>query len=158
MGDVTARSKQASTRDIALAWLPAAAYMLLIWVLSSVAMPTFPTSSFPFRDKGVHVCEYGVLGFLLAHACLRTFPTRPALRVASLAILLTMAWGFFDEIHQAFVPGRSADVLDLAADAIGAFTGTAARTLLSLFFRARDAHRAREGRGDDPHAPSGAEP
>ena len=140
--DVTTRSKEASTRDVVLAWLPAAAYMLLIWVLSSFALPTFPTASFPFHDKGVHVCEYGVLGFLLAHACLRTFPTRPALRVALFAFMLTWAWGFFDEIHQAFVPGRSADVLDLEADAIGAFVGTTARTILSLIFRARAARNA----------------
>ena len=137
--DVTARSKEASARDVVLAWLPAAAYMLLIWVLSSFALPNFPSSSFPFRDKGIHVVEYGVLGFLLAHACLRTFPTRPALRVALLAFIMTMAWGFFDEIHQAFVPGRSADVLDLGADAIGAFLGTTARTIPSLFFRVRAA-------------------
>ena len=124
--------------------------MLLIWVLSSVALPSFPTSSFPFRDKGIHVCEYGVLGFLLAHACLRTFPTRPALRVALVSIMLTMAWGFFDEIHQAFVPGRSADVLDLGADALGAFVGTAARTVLSLIFRARDARAQRAHHGAEP--------
>lgn len=134
-----ARSKQATARDIVLAWLPAAAYMLLIWVLSSFALPSFPTSSFPFRDKGVHVVEYGALGFLLTHACLRTFPTHPALRVALVAFMLTWSWGFFDEIHQAFVPGRSSDVLDLGADAIGALLGTASRTILSLIFRARAA-------------------
>lgn len=148
--DVTARTKRAGARDIVRAWLPAATYMLLIWVLSSVALPSFPTSSFPFRDKGIHVCEYGVLGFLLAHACLRTFPTRPALRVALVSIMLTMAWGFFDEIHQAFVPGRSADVLDLGADALGAFVGTAARTVLSLIFRARDARAQRAHHGAEP--------
>jgi VanZ family protein len=148
--DVTARAKRAGARDIVLAWLPAAAYMLLIWLLSSAALPTFPTSSFPFRDKGVHVCEYGVLGFLLAHACLRTFPTRPALRVALVSVMLTMAWGLFDEIHQAFVPGRSADVLDLGADALGALVGTAARTVLSLIFRARDARAQRTQPGAEP--------
>lgn len=130
-----------------LAWLPAAAYMLLIWVLSSFALPSFPTSSFPLRDKGIHIAEFGVLGFLLAHACLRTFPTRPALRVAIVGFMLTWAWGFFDEIHQAFVPGRSADVIDLGADAIGALLGTASRTILSLIFRARAARiEASEGK------------
>ena len=140
--DRTARSKQATTRDVVLAWLPAAAYMLLIWVLSSFALPSFPTAGFPLRDKGVHIVEFAVLGFLLAHACLRTFPTHPALRVALVAFMLTWAWGFFDEIHQAFVPGRSADVVDLGADAIGALIGTATRTALSLIFRARAARNA----------------
>jgi VanZ family protein len=64
--------------------------------------------------------------------------------------MLTMAWGLFDEIHQAFVPGRSADVLDLGADALGALVGTAARTVLSLIFRARDARAQRTQPGAEP--------
>jgi len=32
-----------------------------------------------------------------------------------------------DEIHQAFVPGRSSDLADLVADGLGACAGTLAR-------------------------------
>lgn len=127
-----ARRERPTARELVLAWLPAAAYMALIWLVSSVEAPTFPTSSFPLRDKGVHAVEYGVLGFLLAHACLRTFRDRPAVRVALFATLAAVLWGVLDEIHQAFVPGRSADVIDLVADSIGALIGTSARTLLHV--------------------------
>jgi VanZ family protein len=119
--------RPASPREIALAWLPAAAYMATIWVLSSMELPSFPTSLFPLRDKGVHFAEYGVLGFLVAHACLRTFPQHARARVAAFAVLCGALWGLFDEIHQAFVPGRSADALDLVADSLGVAAGTLAR-------------------------------
>ncbi len=119
-------------RPIVWAWLPAAAYMALIWALSSVSMPVLPIEEFPFRDKGIHAVEYLILGFFVTHASLRTWPTRGRIRIACVAFLITAGWGVLDEIHQAFVPGRSSDALDLAADLIGAFLGTSARLACSL--------------------------
>ena len=117
-------------RRILVAWAPAALYMGVIWIVSSIEQPTFPIALFPFRDKGVHTTEYAVLAFLLGHACLRTFERRPRLRVAFVAVMHTVLWGFLDEMHQAFVPGRSADLLDLVADTIGALVGVGARFLV----------------------------
>lgn len=118
----------AATRtQIVLAWLPACLYMGLIWALSSIALPDLPLDSVPLRDKGVHFLEYGALGMLVAHATLRTWPTRSAARTLPLAVLITFAWGVLDEIHQGFVPGRSAEVLDLVADGLGAVAGAAFR-------------------------------
>jgi len=122
------------TRRILIAWAPAAAYMAVIWTVSSMEQPTFPVHLFPLRDKGVHATEYAVLALLIAHACLRTFDAHPLARVAVVAVMLTILWGFLDELHQAFVPGRSADLLDLVADSVGACAGTAAR--VALFVRA----------------------
>lgn len=115
------------SRRVALAWAPAALYMALIWFVSSLEAPSFPVQMFPLRDKGVHTTEYTVLAFLLAHACVRTWHTRSLARVAFVAVFLTILWGFLDELHQAFVPGRSADLLDLVADTVGAFIGTSLR-------------------------------
>lgn len=121
------------TRRLLLAWAPAAVYMAIIWIVSSMEQPDFPVSRFPFRDKGVHATEYAVLAFLLGHACVRTFERHPRLRVAAAALLLTVLWGFLDEMHQAFVPGRSADLLDLVADSIGALAGVSGRMVLGMF-------------------------
>ena len=114
----------------AAAWLPALTYMAVIWSLSSLSL-SFPIDRIPLGDKGVHFIEYGVLGALLAHAVVRTWPDRHALRTASLALLITMLWGWLDEIHQAFVPGRASDVLDLVADLAGATLGVTVRTVAS---------------------------
>jgi VanZ family protein len=121
----------AQARRIALAWAPAALYMAVIWVVSSMEQPSFPIHLFPLRDKGVHATEYAVLAFLLGHACVRTFDRHPRLRVALAAVVLTFLWGFLDEMHQAFVPGRSADLLDLVADTVGAVTGVGVRMTIS---------------------------
>ena len=106
------------------AWWPALAYMALIWTLSSMQL-TVSLNSIPFKDKGVHAVEYGALALLLAHAIRRTWLTTPLWRVLLYAVALTFVWGFLDEVHQAFVPGRNADARDLLADTVGAFLGSA---------------------------------
>lgn len=118
-----------------LAWLPALAYMALIWVLSSLSLSSLSVEDFPFRDKGVHFVEYGVLGFLLAHAVFRTWPRHHPLRTASLAVLVASMWALLDEIHQAFVPGRASDELDLLADVLGATMGVTVRYVVTAATR-----------------------
>lgn len=119
----------------ALAWTPAALYMLLIWWLSSQSL-NIPIESFPFRDKGVHAIEYGILGVFLAHALAGTFVSRSRATLWWWATGLTVLFGMTDEIHQAFVPGRSSDILDIAADAVGAVVGATIRLWLVRTSRA----------------------
>lgn len=106
-----------------LAWTPAVLYMALIWTLSSFSSVNVPIESMPFSDKGAHFVEYGGLGLLLAHACIRTWPARRGFRTWLMTVILTTAWGALDEIHQAFVPGRNSDIFDLIADFLGACIG-----------------------------------
>lgn len=113
--------------QIALAWLPALVYMGVIWALSSTQLTSLPLSRFPFGDKGIHFVEYTILGFLVAHATLRTWPRHHPVRTALLAIFITCAWGFVDEIHQGMVPGRTSEALDLVADFSGATAGAMLR-------------------------------
>ena len=124
---------RAGAARVALAWLPALSYMALIWALSSVALPDLPIDRFPLRDKGVHAVEYALLAFLVTHASLRTWPDRARARIAAVALLVTCGWGVLDEIHQAFVPGRSAAPLDLVADLAGALIGSSARLALAMW-------------------------
>lgn len=123
---------RASVLRIALAWLPAVAYMGVIWALSSMALPDLSLDSFPLRDKGVHALEYALLAFLVTHASLRTWPDRERSRIAAVALLVTCGWGVLDEIHQAFVPGRSSDLADLVADLAGALVGSSLRLGLAM--------------------------
>ena len=102
------------------AWGPAIALMALIFYLSSHPAPEFlSTDKIDFEDKLYHVLAYWVLGGL----CLRGFfwNGKVSLRAGLAgAALLSALYGVSDEIHQAFVPERSSDFLDWAADAIGA--------------------------------------
>lgn len=61
-------------------------------------------------DKVVHVVYFFVFALLL-----RSFIGLPAL----LVIVLALALGLADEVHQSYLPGRTAAWDDFAADALG---------------------------------------
>ena len=89
---------------------------------------TLPSTGVPHVDKVVHFFLYAVLGLLAARAV--EAPTG-RLRPLLLTLAAVVAFAALDEWHQTFVPGRSADVADWAADVIGASAGLlllAART------------------------------
>jgi len=97
-----------------LSWLPAAAWAATLYWLSS--RPSVPAPEVPNIDKVAHFGAYAVLGALLAFAAHRSrLPVLAAVAVGAL-------YGASDEIHQMYVPGRSPDVLDWAADAAGVVT------------------------------------
>jgi len=64
-----------------------------------------------------------VLGFLLYRAFSAKDNGATTVRLIAMSIFLTALYGASDEIHQYFVPSRSAEFLDFAADAIGGILG-----------------------------------
>lgn len=118
-------------RARALAWAGAMLWAATIFALS--ARPTLPVSLGSGRDKVVHFLAYALLGALLARAV-----EEP--RRLWLAALLGVAYGASDEMHQRYVPGRSAELADLAADALGVVAA------VSLFYLHRVRARARRNR------------
>ena len=110
-------------RPLRWRWLgPALGYAALIFFLSSLSNP------FPFKptglltlDKLLHFVEYAAFGGLLAWGL-----ARAGLAVSSAAVwaaVLGSAYGLTDEVHQAFVPNRSADPRDWVADSVGTLVG-----------------------------------
>ena len=100
--------------------------MALIFAVSSIEVEVPGLRHLPLRDKGLHFVEYAVLGWLCAGASSRTWPSATSWRTASFAVFVAVLWGLSDEIHQALVPGRSAELADLVADALGALVGALA--------------------------------
>lgn len=86
-------------------------------------------------DKIVHFSMYATLGILVARALMV-----PRTRVALFsAIAWITVFGLLDEVHQHWIAGREASVLDWAADILGATVGLfAAHFLLSLALRRQD--------------------
>jgi VanZ family protein len=101
-------------------WFPPVAYMAVIYYLSSQTDPVPQVTSVVW-DKLLHFVEYGGLATLLSRALIGEGLTRPATLVA--AVLLTSAYGATDELHQARVPNRQADVQDWIVDSLGAAAG-----------------------------------
>ena len=86
----------------------------IVWVSNqSVTVP----QPFSFADKLYHVLAYAVYGWTLLLA-LRTFPLASRQQLV-LALSIGFLFAASDELHQAFVPGRTADLLDWVADAVG---------------------------------------
>lgn len=90
-----------------------------MFTATSLPGSAIPTAPFAVSDKLVHLMMYAVLGILVARASDGLRSAKGFL--ATLASLVV--FGLVDELHQSLVPGRSTDIRDWAADALGALLG-----------------------------------
>ena len=94
-------------------------YMAAVWVMSS--MPADAVVELPKWDsivkESLHLVEFGILYALLFFVALSFNGVSPKLNLVF--ILVSSLYGVSDEIHQYFVPYRSATVIDLVKDVIG---------------------------------------
>jgi hypothetical protein len=108
---------------------PLLLYLALIFALSSQSRPLpFIPGRFLSHDTVLHAMEYGLLGALLLRA-LAGMGLRAG-RALVLAAAIASLYGATDEWHQSFVPNRSCDPKDWAADAIGGSVGAALMAVL----------------------------
>jgi VanZ family protein len=94
---------------------PLAFHALLFYLSSQRRLPAGPEGA----DKVLHFLAY----FFLALLWIRGFGggrIRVTSAQALAAFAITALFGLTDEIHQSFVPGRSASGWDLLADTLGA--------------------------------------
>lgn len=94
-------------------WLPVFLWAGVIFALSSISQITvaeFFLWDFAIK-KVAHLTEYAVLYALLLRATEKKWV---------LSFALTMIYAASDEIHQSFVPGRTAAIYDLGFDFSGA--------------------------------------
>jgi VanZ family protein len=122
-------------REVLMSWGPALVLMALIFLFSaqpksappaysngvyfSGVVPIFEKQGLEaLVKKGAHAVGYGLLGVLIMRALLAQ--GLPAREAAYFAILLAVSYALTDELHQGFVPGRHATVLDVGFDYVGA--------------------------------------
>ncbi len=103
-------------------WGPPLAWAALIYLLSSSSLEQAPELGRPFADKAAHALFFAILSVLLYRALHRGSKLSRG-RAALLAIAITSAYGGLDEYHQSFVPRRSPELADWAADTTGALVG-----------------------------------
>jgi VanZ family protein len=81
---------------------------------------------------------YALLGALFLRALNTTGIKRNLKLIIILSILLSSLYGISDEIHQSFVPYRTADVMDVFADILGSTLGVGIFSLwLKEYFKKR---------------------
>lgn len=109
-------------------WVGALLWALFLYLQSGSPDAGGFLSHFPDgADKVAHAGAYAVLGALLTLGSGRAWA----------GVLLALAFGVSDEIHQSFVPNRASEVLDVVADGVGALIGASVVAFLSRRARGR---------------------
>lgn len=116
---------------LAVYWAPLIAWAALISVSSGMPVHsvdgvrmTFgvelvPDSyTFVAREFRYHAGAFGVLALLIYRA-LRATMGRSRGEAFQVVLVLAVGYAFVDELHQAFVPGRDASIIDLGYDILG---------------------------------------
>jgi VanZ family protein len=101
-------------------WLPPLLWAALILILTSLPGSLVPVSPFRNFDKVVHLTIYGVLGWFTARALSNGSRLAAA---AFVAVAIISCFSALDEWHQQSISRRSMELLDWAADTMGAVIG-----------------------------------
>ena len=101
---------------------------VVLWLFPNISEATLNFIHFVIR-KGAHFTEYAILALLAA----RAFKTssRELLRRHWFwaSLLLVICYSLSDELHQSFVPSRTASIYDSMIDSLG---GLSALTLMAI--------------------------
>lgn len=128
---------------------------LLYWLVPGMAEETVDRIVFAIR-KGAHAVEYGLLAVLVHSALGATFRWVPRVWSwprAGWALLICAGYAVSDEIHQAFVPTRFGNPVDVLIDTVGA--GAALLGLWAVW-RWGERRRVAAGEAAAPAALTGA--
>ncbi len=91
----------------------------IFWLSDQPSLPT--PSLFKHQDKLFHTVAYFIMG-ILAWRSFRTF-IEPSIILVMVTLSFCSIYGWSDEWHQSFVPGRFASFADWLADTVGAVLG-----------------------------------
>lgn len=111
---------------------PLVIYWIILFILTS--LPSSAAITMNVSDKIEHFGAYGLLSVFLylnlyfqnRFELLKKFP-------ATFTVLIASIYGMVDEIHQMYVPGRSAEFLDWLAD----FSGSLVAVLITRYLIGR---------------------
>ena len=136
---VKERIASSSTRvQVVVFWLPMAAWMATIFLLSSLPSDTIERIARPVGfdslvSEAAHFTIYAVLA-VLVYWLLQWFRPTAAMLWAGV-LVVTIGYGLSDELHQSFVRGRFATWEDVGFDALGAAVGLAIAALAARWAR-----------------------
>lgn len=103
---------------------PVIAYLIIIFIVSSIPGDDLPELTFTFSDKILHGFVYIVAFLLFYYSFIHLKSDSIFYKYALLfSLIFTIVYAAFDEIHQSFVPNRDADFFDFLADFVGAILG-----------------------------------
>jgi VanZ family protein len=117
-------------------WMAVVAYMGFIFFLSAQSsLPELPGHP---SDKLEHSSAYGILGLLVVWALADGRIHNVTFRHVVIAVAISSAYGYSDEVHQLFVPNRTYDLLDWLADTTGASVAAVGTWAWGILLRGRE--------------------
>jgi VanZ family protein len=120
-------ARRARDRVSSQRWLPPLLWAAFILILTSIPGSHLPVPPLRNLDKIVHLSIYAVLGWL----SVRAWSNGSRVPAAAIAVVILIScFGALDEWHQQFIPLRSTDLLDWAADTMGAAIGAILATTI----------------------------
>lgn len=96
--------------------------MSAIFFFSSLPGTKIP-SIFSAQSIFAHLIVYFVLGLFFSRAIKYTYPNLKKTKIVLITLIFGIIYGLSDEFHQAFVPMRNPDIVDLVIDSIGSLLG-----------------------------------
>ena len=98
---------------------PAIIASIAIFLVSQMQHPPMINFGIEWNDKLLHIIAYFFYGLSLIVLFLGGFVNIHVKRAILFVLIFGALFAVSDEIHQAFVPGRTSDVFDWLADCIG---------------------------------------
>ncbi len=118
--------REQATKLTTKQFIPAVIWFFVVMIIICLPKKDLPEVSDWFEriyfDKWVHAGMFGVLTFLVLFPFRSTSSNRTKfLNLVAIVAVAISCWGFVTECIQLYVPGRSFDLIDWAADSIGVF-------------------------------------
>jgi len=104
-------------------WVPVVIYAIFIFSVSAVPGKNIP-DLFPKQDILFHAVEYAIFAFLVSRAVKEYYPNQKSGRRLFWVFAVVIAYAALDEIHQLFVPYRTASMFDVVIDGAGCLIGS----------------------------------
>lgn len=94
---------------------------LILWIFPNLSESRVAAIHFVIRKTG-HFTEYAVMGLLAARAYSTSAKEFLEQHWWLVSFITLLAYALLDELHQSFVPERTASIYDSAIDVIGGIT------------------------------------
>jgi len=120
-------------RKIWLVYTPLILYWIILFTATTIPGNQLP--DFHVSDKIEHFSAFFILATLLNLTMIYQRKSLLLFKYAALVtIIICLSYGAIDELHQMFIPGRTADFRDWLADSTGVMLGVLILNFVKYLF------------------------
>jgi len=118
--------KSTASKISLIKFIPGIAWFFVVLIMICLPKKDLPEVegwlAYIYIDKWIHIGMFGILAFLFMYPFhIKEVVPRTKNDYFLTVFILTVCWGLATECIQLYIPGRSFDLLDWAADGSGAF-------------------------------------